>query len=115
MTLTFGDGSLGTVHYLANGDKALPKERLEVFSGSRVAILEDFRSLELIKNGQRKMQTNAVAQDKGHKAAWEAFLNALKAGGPPPIPYAEIIGVHRTVFAAARGLTSGDCFLQVVG
>ncbi len=73
MTLTFGDGSLGTIHYLANGDKVLPKERLEVFSGSRVAILDDFRSLELIKNGRRKMHTNALAQDKGHTAAWKFF------------------------------------------
>ena len=115
MTLTFSDGSLGTIHYLANGDKTLPKERLEVFCGSRVAILDDFRSLDLIKNGRKKTYANALAQNKGHRATWEAFIEALRVGGPAPISYDDLAGVHRTVFAAARSLTSGDCFLQQVG
>jgi len=115
MTVSFADGSLGTIHYLANGDKSLPKERLEVFCGSRVAIMDDFRSLDLIKNGRRKTISNPLAQDKGHRAAWEAFVNTVKAGGPAPISYEEIAAVHRTVFAAARALTSGDFFLQRIG
>ena len=31
VTLNFADGSLGTIHYFANGNKAFPKERLEIF------------------------------------------------------------------------------------
>ncbi len=50
----FQDGSLGTVSYFSNGDKAFPKERIEVFCGGRVAVLNDFRSLELFKNGSKK-------------------------------------------------------------
>jgi predicted dehydrogenase len=45
--LGFPDGSLGTVSYLANGDKSVSKERVEVFRGGRVAVLDDFRSLEM--------------------------------------------------------------------
>ena len=33
MTLEFADGSLGTVHYFANGHRRVAKERLEVFRG----------------------------------------------------------------------------------
>ncbi|MEW6093561.1 MAG: bi-domain-containing oxidoreductase, partial [Chloroflexota bacterium] len=53
MTFTFPDGSVGVVDYLANGDKAFPKERLEVFCGGRVAVLDDFRTLEMVRDGKR--------------------------------------------------------------
>ncbi|HOA27875.1 MAG TPA: hypothetical protein PKG51_10230, partial [Arachnia sp.] len=36
ISLKFEDGSMGLVHYLANGSKAFPKERLEVFAAGRV-------------------------------------------------------------------------------
>ena len=35
LALYFADGSLGTIHYFANGDKAFPKERLEAFAGGQ--------------------------------------------------------------------------------
>ena len=44
-TLGFADGSFGTVHYLANGNKSFPKERLEVFCADRVLQLDNFRKL----------------------------------------------------------------------
>lgn len=115
LTLTFADGSLGTIHYLANGDKSVPKERVEVFCGGRVGLLDDFRSLELIKDGRRQASANRMAQDKGHHAAWEAFLKAVKASGTPPIPYEQISAVHRAVFCAARELANGECGPQKIG
>lgn len=33
INLFFADGSFGRVHYLANGHKSFPKERVEVFCG----------------------------------------------------------------------------------
>ena len=108
LTLSFANGSLGTISYLANGDKSLPKERVEVFCGGRVAVLDDFRSLDLVKEGQRQRTSSPLAQDKGHRALWQAFLQALRAGGAPPIAYDEIAGVHRAVFTAAQLLSEGS-------
>ena len=104
MTFTFPDGSVGVVDYLANGDKAFPKERVEVFSGGRVAVLEDYRSLELIANGKRQVERSRLRQDKGHQAEWQAFAAAIQAGGPPPIPYEQLFGVQRGTFAALEAL-----------
>ena len=115
MTLRFTDGSLGTIDYLANGDKALPKERVEVFCGGRVAVLDDFRALELVNDGRRVKVTNPLGQDKGHRAGWQAFLDSLRAGGAPPISYEEINGVHRAVFTAADLLASGDTAMKSIG
>ncbi len=108
LTFTFPDGSLGTVTYLANGDKAFPKERVEAFSGGRVAVLDDFRSLEMVADGRRKVLRSRLRQDKGHRAEWEAFAAAVRSGGEPPIPYAHLWGVHLALYAAVEALNSGN-------
>jgi predicted dehydrogenase/threonine dehydrogenase-like Zn-dependent dehydrogenase len=87
----FANGTLGTVSYLANGDRAASKERVEVFGGGSVAILEDFRRLEQVRNGRRQITRARWAQDKGHKAEMQAFVNAL-LGKTPPIPFEQVVG-----------------------
>ena len=106
MTFTFPDGSVGSVIYLANGDKAFPKERVEVYVGGRVAVLDDFRTLELVSQGKRRVIHSRLRQDKGHRAEWEAFSQAMIAGGPAPIPYEHLFGVTEATFAALDAIRS---------
>jgi len=106
MTFTFPDGSIGTVIYLANGDKAFPKERIEIYVGGRVAVLDDFRTLELVSQGRRHVIHSRLRQDKGHRAEWESFSQAMIAGGPPPIPYEHLFGVSEATFAAMDAIRS---------
>ncbi len=108
LTFTFPDGSLGTLTYLANGDKAFPKERVEVFAGGRVGMLDDFRTLELVQAGRREVQRSRLRQDKGHAAAWQTFLAAITSGGPPPIPYEQLFGVTAATIAAVQAVCSGE-------
>lgn len=102
MTFTFPDGSIGVVDYLANGDKSHPKERLEIFCEGQISILDDYVSLQTIKDGKKKVEN--MAQDKGWKDEMSAFAKAIKEGGEPPIPYDQIIGVTKAAFAAAESL-----------
>jgi predicted dehydrogenase/threonine dehydrogenase-like Zn-dependent dehydrogenase len=104
--ITFANGSVGTLHYLANGDKSYPKERLEVFSGGRVAVLNDFRSLQWVNKGNSQTM-RASRQDKGHAGAWRAFLKAVRSGGQPPIPYSDLWTVTQATFAAVESLRTG--------
>ena len=105
---------LGVVDYLANGDRPFPKERLEVFCGGRVAVLDDFRSLELVRDGRRRLIRKA--QDKGWYHEWAAFSQAIRQGGEPPIPYAQLAGVTRATFAAVESLRTGlPVSIQVAG
>ena len=90
-TLKFANGTLGTISYLANGDKSASKERVEVFGGGSVAILEDFRRLELVRDGRKQITHGRWAQDKGHKAEMKAFVDALRGKTPPPIPFEQIV------------------------
>ena len=91
-SLKFANGTLGTISYLANGDKSVSKERVEVFGGGSVAILEDFRRLELVRNGRKQVTRARWAQDKGHKAEMQAFVDALLAKAPPPISFEQVVG-----------------------
>jgi predicted dehydrogenase/threonine dehydrogenase-like Zn-dependent dehydrogenase len=94
ITLEFADGSVGTIHYLANGDKGFPKERLEVFCAGRVLQLDNFRRLRGWGwKGFSKM--HLWRQDKGHAACAAAFMDAVKQGRPAPIPLDEILEVSR--------------------
>jgi predicted dehydrogenase len=102
MTFTFPDGSIGVVDYLANGDRSFPKERVEVFCGGKVAVLDDFRELELVENGNRK--TIKGAQDKGWKGEWTAFIESIRETGRPPIPYEQLFGVTKSMFAVIEAL-----------
>jgi len=102
--LTFPDGSIGSIAYLANGDKSVPKERVEVFCGGNVAILDDFRQLELVSGGRRNIFRSPLGQDKGHRGSWAAFLQAVREGAQPPISYRDQIGVTRATFAVIQSL-----------
>lgn len=103
ITLRFADGSMGTVHYLANGHKSFPKERLEVFAAGRILQLDNFRRLRGFGwPGFSKL--NLWRQDKGQRACAAAFVEALRGGGPSPIPMAEILEVSRVTIDAAERL-----------
>jgi predicted dehydrogenase/threonine dehydrogenase-like Zn-dependent dehydrogenase len=91
VSLRFANGSEGTISYLANGDRAFSKERIEVFGGSSVAVLEDFRRLELVRNGRKETTHSRWRQDKGHRAEWAAFVQSVRGRGEAPIRLEELV------------------------
>lgn len=106
--IRFADGSQGTISYLANGDKAYSKERLEVFGGGRVAVLEDFRRLELVAQGRKQVFRSLLSQDKGHRSEWQAFVDAIRNGGTSPIPFSEIVATMLATFALEESRALGQ-------
>ncbi|MBD2127290.1 bi-domain-containing oxidoreductase [Microcoleus sp. ZQ-A2] len=100
-TLTFADGSFGSVHYLANGHKSFPKERLEVFCAGRILQLDNFRKLRGYGfSGFKTM--NLWRQDKGNTACAAAFVKAIQSGEASPIPFEELVEVTRVSFEIAE-------------
>ncbi len=102
MTFTFPDGSIGVIDYLANGDRSVPKERVEVFCAGKVAVLDDFRGLETVEGGRKRQDRSA--QDKGWRDEWVAFSKSVQGAGQPPIPYDQLIGVTKATFAAVESI-----------
>ena len=90
VNIAFANGAIGTITYISGGDKAFSKERVEVIGGGRVAVLDDFRTLEMVRNGRRKMIRSRMRQDKGHVGEWQALARAIIDGGVAPISLREI-------------------------
>jgi predicted dehydrogenase len=102
-TLRFHNGSLGALHYFANGHRAVPKERLEAFAGGRILRLDNFRILR--GHGWSGFRRQRLwRQDKGQNACIAHFMDAVRGAGPPPIPFEELLAVSRLTFRVAEQL-----------
>lgn len=105
ITLSFEDGSMGTIHYFANGGKAFPKERIEVFADDAVLQLDNFR--RLIGFGWKGFtKQKLTSQDKGQDNCSRAFIESIEKGLPSPISFDEIIEVARVSCQVAEKLRS---------
>ena len=99
ISLAFEDGSVATVHYLSNGHKSFPKERVEVFAGGNVIQCDNFR---ISKNFSLGKTFRTRTQDKGHQEELHAFIKCIRQGGEWPIPLHEQIEVSRIAVELAE-------------
>jgi polar amino acid transport system substrate-binding protein len=109
ITLRFADGSNGTVAYLSEGDKALAKERVEIFGAGRVFVLDDFRRATLYKDG-REDQVTLKTQDKGQQAQVRAVCASVLEGGPAPISIDDLAATSRATFRVLDSLRERQPF-----
>lgn len=105
--LRFADGSIAGLDYWCNGPKSFPKERVEVFSGGRGVVIDNWRRLEAYD--WPGMPTMRIRQDKGHEAEIRAFLRQVQQGGAALIPYSDLDLVTRATLAVERSLTGRNC------
>lgn len=100
VTLTFEDGSIGSIHYFANGNHELPKERLEVYAQGKILLLNNFKILN--GYGWPHFKTKKLwRQNKGQDECVQAFVKSIKEGLPSPIPFSELLEVGRTTIKIA--------------
>ncbi|MEO5928944.1 MAG: bi-domain-containing oxidoreductase [Candidatus Kapaibacterium sp.] len=106
ITIRFSDGSVGTVHYLANGDPSVPKEYFEVFGGGGTAIMNNFRDLTL--SSGRKTKVEKFNGDKGHSEEVKRTIESMKSGAPMPISFESLYDTTAATFAALESLATGN-------
>jgi predicted dehydrogenase/threonine dehydrogenase-like Zn-dependent dehydrogenase len=107
VTLTYQNGSIGTISYFANGDKILAKERVEVFAHGATAILDDFKELTIYANGKKKRK-KLLSQDKGQKEEVKQFINAILNGASELISLKEIYNTSLVTFKIADSIQTGE-------
>ena len=100
--IQYADGSRASLLYTSTGGPGPGKERIEVFAGGTVAIMEDCQRLEIHLPGRRR-PLRARARGKGHGELVAAFMEAVR-DGRSPIPLEEIAASHRTLFALAEAV-----------
>jgi predicted dehydrogenase len=109
ITLRHANGSISSVAYLAGGDRAFPKERVEVFGGGRVGVIDDYRAIETCVGGKVKRKSYLNA-DKGHVPEIAAFCQAVVGVRPAPMSWDEIRSVTLASILAVRSLREGIPF-----
>ena len=105
ITMRHADGSVSSVRYDAGGDAAFAGERIEVVGGGRAATVERWNRIEVWDAGRRT--TKQGGKDRGHDAAIDAFLGAVRSGGPWPIPWEQLQGGALAGIAAVQSIREG--------
>jgi predicted dehydrogenase/threonine dehydrogenase-like Zn-dependent dehydrogenase len=104
VVIKFSDGSVGNLTYLANGDTAMPKERIEVFGAGNIGVINDFREGIFFRGGKT---VKLKSSGKGHKEEINAFLNAVKDGKESPITFRSICLTTITSFKILNSIFTG--------
>ncbi|MFB3905886.1 MAG: bi-domain-containing oxidoreductase [Acidobacteriota bacterium] len=105
IVLTMRDGSLGNIVYTAVGDKGYPRERVEIFAGGAVGVIDDFRTATWTQTGKRKGVGHLWSGvDRGHKAEMLDLVCSLKEGREFPVPFHSYVTTTLTTFAATRSM-----------
>ncbi|MEO6814432.1 MAG: bi-domain-containing oxidoreductase [Ginsengibacter sp.] len=104
IVIKFKDGSIGNLIYVANGDKSLPKEHIEIFGAGKAAVINDFQNGNLFSNNKCR---TLKSSGKGHQQEVEAFLSALNEGNDAPIDFRSICLTTITTFKIADSLKTG--------
>jgi len=103
VSLAFENESIGSIVYGATGDKAFPRERIEVIGGGAACVIDDFRSLVSSRSGKRK-STRRRGVDRGHRAELTAFFDSVRDGGGPPAPIEQTVSTMLATFAIEESL-----------
>lgn len=106
MQLGFADGSIGTIVYSSLGDRAFPKEYIEVFGADRVAVIDDFREATFVASGRRSSR-KLRRQDKGFAEEIRCFLAAARGEQDRPIAPAALQAVTAATLASWPRAASG--------
>lgn len=107
ITLKFADGSNGTIAYLAEGDRSIPKERVEIYGGAKTFVLDDFRSASMFANGKETVK-KLSAQDKGQKGEVQIICDTVLSGGEAPIALTDLAATTRATFRILDSLRSSE-------
>ena len=103
LILKMQNGSQALINYFSGGHRSFPKERIEISGQGRMLALDNFRSLT--GYGFRSFSKKTLlSQDKGHRNGFTRFMNHILKGTPAPIPFAEMVNVTKTSFAAMHSL-----------
>jgi predicted dehydrogenase len=106
ITITFDNGSVGTVHYWSNGDASYPKERMEVFCQERLAVLDNYRRVDLVA-GNRTKTKRPMSLQKGFDEEARAFAEACRTG-VAPIDLDSLVDTSLTTLLAMEDLSDPD-------
>jgi predicted dehydrogenase/threonine dehydrogenase-like Zn-dependent dehydrogenase len=107
ITLTFRDGSVGTILYTAKGPKAYSRERFEVFCEDSAAVIEDFRLGQVVQ-AARTRKISKFSMDMGYQAELAFFCQAAGESSQYGELFKSFAASSRATLKAAEAMRTGQ-------
>ncbi|MFX0132866.1 MAG: bi-domain-containing oxidoreductase [Candidatus Hodarchaeota archaeon] len=101
--IKYGDGSIANLIYTSLGNKAFPKERIEIFAENKVFVIDDFKKLTI--SGPKEKGFKLKIMNKGHFEELVEFAKALRSGNNFLIPLEQLISATEISFKINKMLT----------
>ena len=105
ITIKLRNGSVGSIIYVASGDKSYPREKVEVFGKGSVALINNFKSMSFIKDGKTKKKRSYLGIDRGHKDEVNVLLKAIKGGKDFPVDFEEYVYTTLATFKIVESIS----------
>jgi predicted dehydrogenase/threonine dehydrogenase-like Zn-dependent dehydrogenase len=106
ISLKMKNGSVATILYASQGDRLLPRERIEVFSGNSVCVIDNFKSLFFARDG-KSQNKRAFNLDRGYEGEFKAFFDAIKNNRSNPVNFEEYVYTTLVTFSIVESIKSG--------
>jgi predicted dehydrogenase len=103
ITITYQDGSVGTLTYTALGHSSYPKEMCHMYFDGKIIVIRNYESIQGF--GVKTKSLTSKSPDKGHLEELAAFAEYVKGEAPPPIPLEHMIQAAETSFRVSDGLS----------
>ncbi len=103
--LKYADGSNAVINYFANGSKSYAKERIEIYSQERTAVIDNWCVTKGF--GFKGFNSLKTSLDKGHKNQFQLLINRVKNGGEALIDFNSVVNTTKASFAALQSLKDG--------
>jgi polar amino acid transport system substrate-binding protein len=102
VAVTYEDGSIGTLVYLANGDDSVPKEYCEVSAGGKTAVMRNFEEVSFHEG--RSQRRKKYKGGKGHAQEVEHFIEVLRGNATPAFTVASLVDTTAVTLAALESM-----------
>jgi len=107
ITMRFADGSNGCIAYLAEGDRGLAKERVEILGGQKSFVLDDFRSATFYDKGRERRKA-LRSQDKGQAEQVRTVCEVVRGLREVPISLEELATTTTATFRLLKSIRTGQ-------
>jgi polar amino acid transport system substrate-binding protein len=102
--IKFSNGSVGSLTYLANGDKKMPKERIEISGAGVSAVINDYKDGYIFR---KEKQIKLKSPGKGHSEEIKIFLDSISSGSNIPLDFRSICLTTATTFRILDSISIG--------
>ncbi len=102
-TITYDDGSIANIQYLANGNERVEKEYIEIFGEGITAIISDFTQAKIFAGNKPGKINASGGRDIGRSQVIDAFINGCRQG-EFPIDLESLVYTSLTTFMIEESL-----------